>query len=505
MWPRLYVTPLSPDQTGAFWVESSVPLNIEDRSTPGLPSQAVNGDLRWDGFQSLVKAVRHGRRVVIAVHGFNVPKRVAEGLFAKLSASVSAADPKTVFVGYRWPSETLFSNARSWLYASPPAMVGAAILLTLLLSVGWWLGGFWTDIALMWCAGLGAGVFGSLWLLRGLVYFRDLYRATNHGIPDLVHLVRELERGLASSENAEAHQGVQLSFIAHSMGALIVVGTVRLLADVMAPLDAAAGAVSGRLSLGRLVLVSPDIPVELIMPRRSNWMQQSLQEFHELYLFSNDGDVVLKMLSTIANFIMTPLRFWANGYRLGNMAVVRPCSPPFGVVNAPFEVDDDTFLKNLRLGWFTLHQRLHAIPTRGAWFDWFAFRAKRDPRTALEAAPATDAAIPLRFTYFDCTDSVDFDCTASVDGPHRLTRSKEKRELSLWDNWQLLWDTASNNPAVDVHSGYFYGALTVRLIGRLATIGWRDGVSLEQLSSDCERVRIRVLVAKEHLTILRRP
>lgn len=69
----------------------------------------------------------------------------------------------------------------------------------------------------------------------------------------------------------------------------------------------------------------------------------------------------------------------------------------------------------------------------------------------------------------------------------------------MWDNWQLLWDAARNNPAVDVHSGYFYGPLTVQLMGRLATIGLRDGVSLEQLSSDCERVRIRVLLAKEHL------
>ena len=99
--------------------------------------------------------------------------------------------------------------------------------------------------------------------------------------------------------------------------------------------------------------------------------------------------------------------------------------------------------------------------------------------------------MPLRFTYFDCTDS--------VDSPHRLTRSKQTRELSLLDNWQLLWDAARNNPAVDVHSGYFYGPLTAPLMGKLAVIGLRNSVSLQQLPSDCERVRIRVLVAKQYL------
>jgi hypothetical protein len=497
MQPRLYVTPLNSDQSRAFWVESSVPLNIEDRSTPGLSSRAETDDLAQDGLAALVEAVRQCQQVVIAVHGFNIPKWVAERLFARLSESVRSADPTAVFIGYRWPSETLFSNIRSWLYAAPPTIVGVATLFALLLAAGWGFGGFWTDLALMFGAGLVAGVLASLWLLRGLVYFRDLDRATNHGIPDLVHLIRELDRRLGGPENPQAHQRVQLSFVAHSMGAMIVVGAIRLLADCMAPLGAAPGVVSRTFSLGRLVLVSPDIPVELIMPRRSNWMQESLLEFDELHLFSSDGDIVLKMISTIANYVRTPLRFWANGYRLGNMAVKRPTAgSPFGIVNDALAVaidDDARFLESLRLGWFTLYQRLHAIPKRGAWFDWFAERATLEPLTARDPAPATTATIALRFTYFDCTDS--------VDGPHRLTRSKQKVELSLWDNWQLLWDSARNNPAVDVQSGYFYGPFTVHLMGRLATIGLREGVSLRQLSSDCQRVHIRVLVPKEHARV----
>ena len=493
---RLFVTPFQSEQNTAFWVESTVPLNVEDQLVPGVPGTMTRNEDPEQSFKLLADAVRRSSGVVIAVHGFNIPKCVAERLFLKLASSVREAGKDALFIGYRWPSETVFSNVRSGLQAAPPTMVGAAIVLaTVLAVIHLAFDNYLVDVALFAIAMALVGVFVSLWLLRSFVYFRDLDRATNHGIPDLVHLVRELDRVIQKPGGSDSARRIPLSFVAHSMGALIVVSAVRLLDEVLAPLDAEPGRVSPNFCLGQLVLVSPDIPVELIMPRRPNWLETSLAEFRELHLFSNDGDIVLKMISTVANYVMTPVRFWANGYRLGNMAVVRPPDgvPPFGVVNAAITGQGTAaFLGSLRLGWFTLLQRIDPIPLRDVWFDWFARRARQDPMTA-GAVQIDDKSVllPVRISYFDCTDS--------IDGSPRPTRGKQKLELSLLDNWQLALDAARNNPAVDVHSAYFYGPVTVGLIGKLAAVGLRRSVTVSELSTQCAAVHIRVLLAPELL------
>ena len=485
---RLHVTPLERGDSASFWVESTAPLNVEDSFEPRRLEFGPNST---SGFVSLAAAVGGARRVVIAVHGFNVPKWAAEKLFRRLAASAREKGDGTIFIGYRWPSESLFSNIGSGLYATPPTAVGLALLASLLLGGG--IAAFQdgrVELALAAVAMAIVGCFATLWLIRSFVYFRDLDRATHHGIPDLVHLIRELDRRVANQRDGE-HR-IELSFIGHSMGALIAVGSIRLLTEVMSPVDASRGQVSPHFFLGHLVLVSPDIPVESILPRRSNWLEQCLREFRELHLFSNDGDIVLKMISTVANYIMTPVRFWANGYRLGNMAIVRPEAglAPFGVVNtgAP---EPRGFLDKLRLGWFTLWQRLDPIPSRGAWYDWFARRARLDPATTpRHTFPEGSVPLPMRISYFDCTDS--------IDGPKRLTRGKQKKELSLFDNWQLFFESAIPGGSLDVHSGYFYGPVTVDLIAKLATLGLRQYLTPAEVSARCAPVCIRVLLAPEH-------
>jgi len=77
-------------------------------------------------------------------------------------------------------------------------------------------------------------------LLRLAVYFRDGYRATNYGVPDLVEVIRQLDRKV--TEKAESRGGepeyknpVKLSFIGHSMGGFVVTNVVRILSDVFSP------------------------------------------------------------------------------------------------------------------------------------------------------------------------------------------------------------------------------------------------------------------------------
>ncbi len=73
----------------------------------------------------------------------------------------------------------------------------------------------------------------TLFLLRIVVYFRDGYRATSYGIPDLVEIIRQIHKKL--EEKGEVGNRVQLSFIGHSMGAYVVTSAVRILSDVFDP------------------------------------------------------------------------------------------------------------------------------------------------------------------------------------------------------------------------------------------------------------------------------
>jgi hypothetical protein len=82
----------------------------------------------------------------------------------------------------------------------------------------------------------------SATLLRFTVYFRDGYRATSYGIPDLVEIIRKIDRELDQKEEEDKKgQGnkrknwVKLSFIGHSMGGYVVTSVVRILSDVFSP------------------------------------------------------------------------------------------------------------------------------------------------------------------------------------------------------------------------------------------------------------------------------
>jgi alpha-beta hydrolase superfamily lysophospholipase len=184
----------------------------------------------------------------------------------------------------------------------------------------------------------------TLFLLRIIVYFRDGYRATTYGVPDLVDIIRLIDEQLETKFKVAGRSGRRsdLSFVGHSMGGFVVTNTVRILSDVFSPATQPKTRSTGVIApaddplreerseigkafrLKRLVLVSPDIPAEALMTGRANALHSSLSRFEEAHLFSNEADEVLANISTTANFFSLPTRRRKYGFRLGNVGVLTP-------------------------------------------------------------------------------------------------------------------------------------------------------------------------------------
>ncbi len=182
----------------------------------------------------------------------------------------------------------------------------------------------------------------TLMVLRGSEYFKDSYRAINHGVPDLVQFFRVFDYCIKinpsiAENNTIKNNRINLSFVAHSMGAFITTNLIRILSDVFDNkndsntlsvidednLSYAAGSPDiGRFfTLNRLILVAPDIPVNTVLLERSNYLGSSLVRFRESYLFSNRADIVLLLFSTVANYLSFPSCTPKRGYRLGNLGI----------------------------------------------------------------------------------------------------------------------------------------------------------------------------------------
>jgi hypothetical protein len=345
-----------------------------------------------------------------------------------------------------------------------------------------------------------AGLVLTAVLLRVIVYFRDTYRATNYGVPDLVQIIRAIDgeivrlRGRGGPSN-----DVQLSFIGHSMGGFVVTNTIRVLSDVFErPVralssygagssahdkpDTPAPWIGNVFTLKRFVLASPDIPAENLLTNRGNFLASALSRFDEAYLFSSEGDEVLRQISTLANYFVFPTKNRRHGFRLGNVEIL---SSEFGLL----DVTDTDFLSVLRIGNLTLQQLYETLETARA-------------RRGATAAPARmPASLPQVFTYFDCTDYVDQDDSG---GPARplltfarcLKRNNPAAKLPWYSHLHLLFAyIVSRRP--NVHGGYFEGALSQRLIYRLACLGYEDTVRAygdeKALSQACRDKQIRAL------------
>jgi alpha-beta hydrolase superfamily lysophospholipase len=176
----------------------------------------------------------------------------------------------------------------------------------------------------------------TLFLIRVIVYFRDVYRATTYGVPDLVDIIRLIDGRLETKFKVVGRTGsrADLSFIGHSMGGFVVTNAVRILSDVFSPATKPKTRATGVIApeddplreegseigkafrLKRLVCVSPDIPAEALITGRANTLHSSLSRFEEAHLFSNEADEVLANISTTANnmvFASVMSAYWRSG------------------------------------------------------------------------------------------------------------------------------------------------------------------------------------------------
>jgi hypothetical protein len=387
-------------------------------------------------------------------------------------------------MGYRWPSEHMGTPWRSGLSAAPWFLI---VVLLVALFV-FWLVNFWFDICsipsffrilITALTSFMAIVPITLFLLRVIVYFRDGYRATTYGVPDLVDIIRLIDGRLATKFKAAGRTGwrADLSFVGHSMGGFVVTNAVRNLTDLFSPATQPMTRATGVMApeddplreerseigkafrLKRLVLVSPDIPAEALMTGRANALHSSLSRFEEAHLFSNEADEVLANISTTANFFSLPTRRYEYGFRLGNVGVLTPWGITKGLT-----------LDRLRLGSRTLEQLYAGL------------------KSIYFFAPDNSQ----RLTYFDCTDSID-------DQGHGIVSNAgtgHAQSLTWIAHLMLLWDFIIKHKP-DVHSGYFEPGFVGQLIYRFACIGYGDSEEaygqFEAFSDACKKHQVKGL------------
>jgi pimeloyl-ACP methyl ester carboxylesterase len=507
------------DKILGYYVKSTAPINVEDY-VPSLDSELVQGEI--DRIAKYL-AESKNRQVVIAIHGYGTQRSDAVKRYKKIyEYAANTCQPKTsVFLGYLWPSEkptgddslskdspqpTTDSSFRGKFFdafnALPTLLSGifysglivsaaAAILLIITSDFNNVL------MPVLFTSVLAFSILLALILLRFSTYFRDNYRATNYGVLDLVELLRRLDQAVFElTGELNKSERIKLSFIGHSMGCFVTTNAIRILSDVFdqnaihqnPPAD-----IGHVFSLGRLVLVAPDIPIETVMPRRANFLRSSLRRCEEAYVFSNEGDLALRLASTAANYFSFPARTRDSGYRLGNLTAKhfrnrsdhknrKLEEKEYGIVNITDleagEIDDPFKRLEIRAS-DREHQSLEE------------FRGYDTIQKEKVGFTQKQTVVADLFTYFDCTDYRDQkENTAVGQKPPTgvVSFASNKAALNLVDYFRLTISYFKSalklGGGINVHGGYFDGVWSQQVIYGFAFLGFRKFLISQSPSSD---------------------
>ena len=473
-----------------YFVASTAPINVEDQSPVeplADPSVAIAEITQY------LKAHAAHAEIVVMIHGYNTPQSGVEHWYQQACAEIGQRyrdlPPGLVIVGYRWPSEQIadesgkFAAKRRFAGQSLPLLlrlisrfgtvgaiagtiIGIIGLIGLLFKQSIALAFLTTaTIVLLTSCLLVLPIF-TLVMLRLSVYFRDVFRANNYGVADLVELIRQLDNGLVEQvEHRDRHtqvaywqpRRIRLSFIGHSMGAFVVTNAVRVLSDVfdrnsIGSLNAnrqtkcPSSAIGNVFALGRLVLVAPDIAAESIISGRANTLRSSLRRFEEAYLFSNEGDMALRLASTTANYFTFPTRTRDGGYRLGNVTV-----------RAAGEMTADAAQPPEKLGIVNQANDGQLLPQ--PYLDYLYIRRSKPLSERQQQVNLGDGGRPIAelFTYFDCTnyqEQVMNAKTQQLQPVGIVSQALGKRSLSYRDYFALSLDFFAGK--VDTHGGYIF-------------------------------------------------
>jgi hypothetical protein len=500
-----------PDNCRAYFIESTASTSVDgdikaekQKSAPVRtpPSESIQKIVDYIVAQRKTEK-NVGIELVVQIHGYNTNTGKSKDKYKKecrksfdkiidIQESGQYSKNIVIFLGYIWPSEgIIFRNISDALKALPLwltvlSFVGLAwtlghkaieSLVELFLnkltdpSLGQLLGFSWNTLQLLlWFSSSVLAFTSVLLMLRSSAYFRDAYRATNYGVPDLVQFFRAFEYLLLKSGwKFQNKDRIRLSFIGHSMGGFVTSNLVRILSDVFDETeDGESGIISNSgeqllsiidstnaivkstqkrsnigkyFTLERLILVSPDIPVNTILSGRSNFLTSSLSRFKHSFLFSNEGDMVLLLLSTVANYISFPSTCSQMGYKLGNIGVDNDSN---SAVSDFSKIEDEdsvnhvgNVLRSLVIG--IEHENLREI-------------GNDNPFIAQE------------FTYFDCTNYLR--SQLSILNPN--SSIEDYRQLNLLNYFFLL-------PKLGLtHGGYFKFPKTEEAIYTIACKGLED-------------------------------
>ena len=435
-------------------------------------------------------------------NAFQTTQKKLEKDHEALPGDKQTFDDYVVFIDFSWPSEQAFSlSPLSVLRATPfmlrfllilallIALVGGKIVSHFALAAGW-------SLLIGSLAGVLLGISVALLLLRMVTYFRDRDRAASAAVYDGVELVRWLHQifleeitraapqidkveelrallnnapqpaAVAGPSEADEEPTVELSLLAHSMGCFVATQLVRTLSDVFdpqaiqrwqsygpeGPFSAAdpcgpaldqttTGGIGDLFTLGQLVLASPDIPVWALSNGRSNPLQACLRRFKEVFLFTNDADVVLRLLSTFANFFVFPSSSRQGGYRLGNVV--------------PLEGGGRWGKRQLDL-------------TQVGFYGMGGL-GRLNTALSLTQAPFRTRKVPAsRLTLIDCTDY----CDERVSGRDRDWGPRLASKGPGWRPLRYLFTLgAFVRGKLDPHGGYFQGVFCLDLIYQLLLSG----------------------------------
>jgi pimeloyl-ACP methyl ester carboxylesterase/GNAT superfamily N-acetyltransferase len=463
----------------AYLVASTATLNV-DPSPPESQEAWPSGWVETNSELEEIAAFLSGQpdaTLVIHVHGFNNSLGIATRRFQQAAQTIQQhiaphTQSRLLYVGYRWPSEQMLSGRiLGNTLGTIPALTKAVLLIlpVLLMVIGLALAGVGAVVYLLnqddllpilfpyalyalGAAGLVlAGTLLTFCLLRVVVYFRDTYRALNYGVADLVEFIQRLHALLPPDK---MQNPIRLSFIGHSMGALVATNVVRILSDVFAP-DATpenpGSAIGKYYLLERLLLVSPDIPGETLLSGRANFLSASLERCKEAFLFSNQDDIVVGVISSLANYFTYPSRQYGFGRRLANVGIRKS---GYGILAAQPD------LAAIYLAGKSLAQLNADIKENMA----------APLSTAVNGQKPMDVA--RRFHYLDCTEYGKGRALLSYDlwGPLKLI----KPVLLLFGYMALqpLPIKPLARLGRDVHSGYFDDEMLRRLIFGMACLGY---------------------------------
>ncbi len=241
-----------------YFIESTAPDNVDDTAADkpvDLPNLTpINSD---QAVRDIATALVNGANpnLVVMVHGFNNPEPAVLATYTAAAMAIArdravSTRQGLVCVGYRWPSEKMgqpiqgtwdaLPTLPTWILYLGAALAVLPFLLFYLVPDAHWpadMSRFFHNPGVdhvVTMAGLTfAGLVLTAALLRTIVYFRDNYRASNYGVPDLVQIIRAIDTEIVRQRGGgKPKNDVELSFIGHSMGGFVVTNTIRVLSDV---------------------------------------------------------------------------------------------------------------------------------------------------------------------------------------------------------------------------------------------------------------------------------